>query len=221
MIVHMGCNTTSAIQTGITSSKRTHMAGQDYRMSFGTGGLYVIEARKLLAMYQDLKSWNEVIELAVTENLLQFKSSASTRRAVREIVTRLRNLSHSEIDFYLAADPSDQAVLAWLAVCRTYKFVADFIDQVVREAFSSYRFELGLSAFDIFFEDQKSDHPELDGITENTRRKLRQILFRMMREAGILTKQGQITGCRPSARLALLLDKEKVEYANYLTGVYK
>ena len=190
-------------------------------MSFGTGGLYVIEARRLLAMYQDLKSWNEVIELAVTENLLQFKSSASTRRAVREIVTRLRNLSHSEIDFYLAADPSDQAVLAWLAVCRTYKFVADFIDQVVREAFSSYRFELGLSAFDIFFEDQKSDHPELGGITENTRKKLRQILYRMMREAGIMTKQGQITACRPSARLALLLDKEKVEYANYLTGVYK
>jgi Putative inner membrane protein (DUF1819) len=197
------------------------MVDHIYRMSFGTGGLYALEARSLLAMYQDLKSWDDVIEQAVAENLLQFKSSASTRRAVREIITRLKSLSQKEIEFYLAAGPRDQALLAWLAVCRTYQFVADFIAQEVIEAYSSYRFELSLSVFDIFFEDQKLEHPELAEFTESTRKKLRQILYRMMREAGILNKQGQILACIPSSRLALLLDEERVDYAYYLTGVYK
>ena len=61
----------------------------EYRLSFGTGGLYVSESSQLIQSFDELHNWVEVIEIAVEKNLLQFKSTQSTRRAVREICTRL------------------------------------------------------------------------------------------------------------------------------------
>ena len=58
---------------------------EDYRLSFGTGGLYVIESGLLIQAYSFIKDWDNVIEDAAEQNLLQFKSKQSTRRAVREI----------------------------------------------------------------------------------------------------------------------------------------
>lgn len=165
---------------------------EEYRLSFGTGGLYVTESAKLILSFDELDDWSEVIEDAVEKNLLQFKSTQSTRRAVREICTRLKNLTPQEMDFFQTSDPYDQSLICWLACCRTYEFIGDFATQVLLENFASYKLDLDYAAFDFFYEEQAQFHPELEDVTENTRKKLRQILFRMIREAGILTDDNRI-----------------------------
>lgn len=164
----------------------------EYRLSFGTGGLYVSESYQLTQSFCKLHDWAEVIESAVEKNLLQFKSTQSTRRAVREICTRLKNLTPQEMDFFQTADPYDQSLICWLACCRTYEFIGDFATQVLLENFASYKLDLDYAAFDFFCEEQAQFHPELEEVTESTRKKLRQILFRMMREAGILSDDNRI-----------------------------
>lgn len=86
MIVNGECAMVTVPKNSSSEKKRHLIGSREYRMSFGTGGLYAREARRLLAVYQDQRSWDNVIDQAVSENLLQFKSSASTRRAVREKV---------------------------------------------------------------------------------------------------------------------------------------
>ena len=173
----------------------------DYRLSFGTGGLYVVESLQLIQSYAALHDWDEVIEGAVEQNLLQFTSAQSTRRAVREICTRLKALSTAELEFFSQADPYDQALLCWIASCRTYQFIGDFSTQVLVENFASYKLDLDYAAFDFFFEDQAQFHPELEILTETTRKKLRQILFRMLREAGILSEDGRLIAAIASPAL--------------------
>lgn len=165
---------------------------EKYRLSFGTGGLYVTESTQLIQSFEELGHWSEVIEAGVERNLLQFKSSGSTLRAVREICTRLKSLSPEELNFFIEADPFDQSLMCWLACCRTYQFIGDFATQVLLENFASYKLDLDYAAFDFFYEDQSQFHPELEQLTEGTRKKLRQILFRMMREAGILSDDHRI-----------------------------
>ena len=174
------------------TDKSPIIPSEEYRLSFGTGGLYVTESAQLIQSFSELGDWSEVIEDAVEKNLLQFKSTQSTRRAVREICTRLKSLSVHELDFFATADHFDQSILCWLASCRTYRFIGDFATQVVLENFASYKLELGYADFDFFYEEQAQFHPELEALTETTRKKLRQILFRMLREAGILTDDNRI-----------------------------
>ena len=73
----------------------------DYRLSFGTGGLYVNESIVLLNLYLECEDWSQVIEKSVENNILQFNSDASTRRATREICIRLQSLLPEEISFFL------------------------------------------------------------------------------------------------------------------------
>ena len=183
------------IQEDVTQMTNKHspiVPTEEYRLSFGTGGLYVTESTQLIQSFSELDDWAEVIEKAVEDNLLQFKSTQSTRRAVREICTRLKNLTPQEMSFFQTADPYDQSLICWLGCCRTYEFIGDFATQVLLENFASYKLDLDYAAFDFFCEEQAQFHPELEEVTESTRKKLRQILFRMMREAGILSDDNRI-----------------------------
>jgi hypothetical protein len=190
----------------------------EYRLSFGTGGLYVLESAQLGQSYSDLESWGEVIEHAVEHNLLQFKSSGSTRRAVREICTRLKALSPQELSFLVTADPYDQSLISWLACCRTYQFIGDFATQVLLENFASYKLDLGHVDFDFFYDEQALFHPELDEMTDGTRKKLRQILFRMMREAGVLTEDNRIVAGIASQSLKDINDQAHRDLHLFVPG---
>ena len=161
----------------VSPTKKTNTEKlEEYRLSFGTGGLYVSESGSLIETYSSLKIWDDVIEDAVKKNLLQFTSSSSTKRAVREICTRLKSLSSQELDFFATADHFDRSILCWLASCSTYQFIGDFTTQIVVENFACYKLELGYADFDFFYEEQAQFHPELEALTEATRKKLRQIL---------------------------------------------
>ncbi len=71
---------------------------------------------------------------------------------------------------------------------------------MVREKF--IRLDLGLSydAFDVFFNNKAEWHPEVQGLAESTRKKLREVLFKMMREANLLTPDKQILPALPTPR---------------------
>jgi len=191
----------------------------DYRLSFGTGGLYVSESKILLQLYSDLNNWSLVVEKSVNQNILQFNSDASTKRVTREICIRLQSLSTKERAFYLDADIHDQSIIAWIAVCRTYKFIGEFISKVIIESFASYRLHIKYADFDFFYEEQSQWHPELENIKETTRKKLRQILFRMMREAGLLTSSREIRPLTPSSILHNLSLSTKQDIINFIPGV--
>ena len=191
----------------------------DYRLSFGTGGLYVNESIVLLNLYLECEDWSQVIENSVENNILQFKSDASTRRATREICIRLQSLLPEEISFFLDADTQDQTIIAWITVCRTYDFIGDFTSSIIIDSFASYRLELSHADFNFFFEEQIQWHPELKEITENTRKKLRQILFRMMREAGFLSRSMVLNALTPSSNLRNLTQQTNTDLIRFIPGV--
>lgn len=65
--------------TQMTTDKSPIMSTEEYRLSFGTGGLYVMESAQLIQSFSDLGDWSGVIEDAVEKNLLQFTSAQSTK----------------------------------------------------------------------------------------------------------------------------------------------
>ena len=55
--------------------------------------------------------------------------------------------------------------------------------------------------FDAFFNHKSEWHPELDNISQATRSKLRQVLFRILREADLVTANNMINAAMLSPRL--------------------
>jgi hypothetical protein len=146
--------------------------------------------------------------------------SASNRRSLREITNRLRTLTKQERNFLLEdADRTDQQALLWLATCRTYRFVAEFSEEVIRDRYLSYQMDLPLSAFDIALGNKAEWDEGLAKLSDSTRSKLRQILFRIMREAGILSQENRIQASILSARLKQMINDKNSTELVYFPGI--
>lgn len=172
-----------------------------YSMSFTTGSLYHRESVKLAALYLELGDWNAVRDKVISNNLLQTRTLNTLKRVCREVISRLKTLSIEELDFLVEANPQEQGYLLWLATCRRYRFIADFAMEVLRERYITLKTDVNHEDFDSFFNRKSEWHAELDAIQPTTRNKLRQVLFRILREAGLLASNNIINAAILSPEL--------------------
>jgi hypothetical protein len=158
-------------------------------MSFTAGGLFLREAPRVAVLYLELRDWNKVRDAVLDKNLLQLRTKSSGIRVSRELCARLNCLSETEIQVLADGNIHEKSALLWLAVCRQYRFVFEFSTEVLRIKFLTYQRELSYGDFDSFFNSKAAWHEELDGITGSTQAKLRQVLFRILHEAGLTDSQ--------------------------------
>lgn len=176
-----------------------------YRLSFTTGGLFLRESQDAAQTFLNAGSWTDARAQMRSDNTLQVRTATAALRISKEVVARLETLSHEELDFLLDCTSTDRAHLLWAAVCRRYTFVRDFARDVLRERFVLMKRQLYLADFDAFYSQKALWHEELDQLAQSTQLKLRQNLFRMMREAAYINDQYGIAAAVLSPALARLL----------------
>ena len=160
-----------------------------YSMSFSTGGLFHHDSVRIAMLYSDSGNWTKVREIVVEQNILQTRTLASTQRASREICSRLKLLSDKELIVLIEGSSQDQAYILWLAICRRYRFIYEFAVEVLREKFLTLQYEIKYEDFDAFFNAKAAWDEDFDRITDSTRKKLRQVLFKILREAGLISPE--------------------------------
>lgn len=168
------------------------MTDSRYRLSFTSGGLLVRESDLAAALYRRLGDWAMVRAAIESENLLQARTVSTGHRLAREVVQRLAELTHDEIELLAEATSVERAHLMWAAVCRRYCLLGEFAEEVLRERFLLLAPTLGHSDFDSFARTKATWHEELSKLKESTYRKLRSNVFLMLHEANLLSCDGHI-----------------------------
>jgi hypothetical protein len=163
-------------------------------MSFTTGTLLLQESSKLAGLYRELGSWDAVRVLVDSENILQTRTVKSSKSLSKVIISRLKGLAPEELQLLVEGSPQEQRYLLWIAVCRRHRFIAEFATEILRERYICLKTQLPYDEFDTFFNGKAAWHPALEGLRPSTRGKLRQVLFKMMREADLLTDDFTIKG---------------------------
>lgn len=163
-----------------------------YALSFTSGGLLVREADVIVAEYLRARDWAVVRQLVVERNLLQARTISSSVRVTRETIQRLGALDDAELGILADASLTERGHLMWAAACRRYGFIGDFAEEVLRERFLLMTPTVDAEDFERFMTGRSLWHPELDELKPSTREKLRQTIFRMLREAGLRTQAGAI-----------------------------
>ena len=176
-----------------------------YSLSFTTGALLEREALIVIPTYLRLRDWGAVRTELAQKNALQTRTRASSVRLGREIVQRLSVLSDDELTLLSKASPSERQHLLWVAVCRKYRFLGDFAEEVVRERYLLLTPTLSHEDFDRFVLGKALWHPELTETKPSTLAKLRATSFNMLREAGLLS-DGQIVPAAISQRVHDILE---------------
>ena len=195
-------------------------AKQPYKMSFTSGGLFLTESVAVAGMHRSGEKWKDTLERALQEGATSLPKAASNRRTLREIVNRLMTLHDEEVCFLIdEAGRHEQQYLLWVATCRAYRFVREYAVEVICDRYLAYQLELPLESFDIFFEAKADWDDGLGSISDSTRKKLRQILFRMMREAGLISEDNRIQSTYLSPQLRGLIEATNPADLAVLPGV--
>lgn len=189
-----------------------------YLMSFGTGGLYVNESAAIARIHCPSVDWDITASLAKEAGAFPVRKASSAQRSIREIVNRLRRLSDRELEVLVEGDRSEQAALLWLAACRAYRFVGEFAVEVLSDRFLSLRTDLTYDDFDAFLAAKAEWSPKLASLSSTTHAKLRAVLFRLMREAEILSPDDRILGSVLSRRVLALIHAADPDELQFFPG---
>ena len=182
-------------------------ASEGYSFSFLTGALYLSESVAVAELMRVLGDWNAVGSRAAEENLLRQRTTASRARLFREIRYRLEQFSPKELDFFCDADSRDQRLLLFIAICQRFRFIREFVEEVLRPKAVAMDTQLYPADFARFFDRKGADAPEVEQLTEKSLAKVKQVLIRMLAEAGLLdsTASQRIQRPLPSKALARLV----------------
>lgn len=186
-----------------------------YKLSFTAIGLGLTESITVAEAYQSCHNWEYTKTIVKENNLLQSRTNRRNTRVVREVVHRLSCLSDVQLELLLGGTLEDQRLLLWFAICNYYKIIREFAIEVLQEKFLTMDMHLSDMDYQAFFLRKMEWHPELDEITESTQVKLRTVLFRMMREAGLLDDDNHIIRIIPSTSLSNAL-KSHAEFAYHI-----
>ena len=112
--------------------------------------------------------------------------SATGKRMYAEFSKRVDSLTKEELELLVLDDLTVKKQIGYLAVCKTHPFIRDFVVEVLREKVLMYDYEISEGDYISFYRSKSETHREMEKLTEVTQRKIRQVLFKILEQAGII-----------------------------------
>ena len=150
------------------------------------GSLLVRESRviaDLLLLNADEADWKRTIQ---EENRLQKRSLASAKRQARALRQRLERLDQP---FWRALRDGDDELatqVAFVAALERNLLLEEFVETVLRDAFILKAEKLAQYQWLDFLEERAHRDPAIEVWTESSKKKMGQVVFRILAEVGLL-----------------------------------
>lgn len=185
-----------------------HHRGQGetgYHLSFTAASLRPELARIVAECFLTVGDWALVKERILSSNALQCRNTRSAARMERELRQRLETLTYDQMVLLAQATAEDRTAMAWLATCKHVRFAFEFASEVLRDKLAAHDAVLRPSDYESYIENKCLPHPELGQLKPTSKNKIRQVLLKMLTEAGLLTKGSALTIHRPALSPAVVL----------------
>ena len=178
-----------------------------YQLSFTALSLATAEMKEIARLYLQTKDWEKVQKSVVEENILQKTKISTRKRIFQEIKKRIEHLTETELEILAFHSYDEARLIALLSLYKTYRFLFDFAVEVLRKKLLLFDTNLLQSDYETFIESKKLGYENLQTLAPTTATKIRQITFRIFKEAGLL-QDGKIQKplLSPSITQAILGD---------------
>ena len=167
--------------------------------------------------YHRFSDWALVKESLISNNLLNKIKQSTFNREFAEIKKRINNLSQQQIELMVSGDMDEAKSMILLSILKSYDFFNDFMVEVLSHKFQIFDRFLEDSDYNRFINYKNINHPELLTITPETASKVKQVIFKILEQLGIITSAKNGTIIKP------ILSSKSIEVivnddANLLAG---
>jgi hypothetical protein len=185
-----------------------------YNFSLTGASAMITETLIIAKEYDRLKDW-KAVENSIKENNLLMKIKDSTfKREFVEIKKRLLTLNQEQLNLLINGDLDETKAIIFLSLVKTYTFFFDFITEVIRNKYLMFDYIVSESDYIKFFNSKSLIHEELNNISDKTAKKVKQVIFKLMEQVGIITniKNGSIIKPMISDAVIEVIIKDNPEY---------
>lgn len=153
-----------------------------YRFSFTAASLMLVE----LIEYAKILVGNGFIIDDLQHQSLKKEKAKTGKREFAELKIRLSTLSKGELELLAESDIATQKLISYIASCRAYSYIREFVMEVVLEKVSLYDHQITEIDYNAFFNKKCIDHDELEGLADTTKAKIKQVVFKILQQAGLI-----------------------------------
>ena len=172
------------------------------------GSLQVRESRivaDLLLQDASAEQWHEVIQ---QQNRLQKRAPASAKRVAQAIRKRLERL---DAPFWRAICDGDDELATQVVFCSALErnlLLVEFIETVLKDAFVTRAGVLEPYHWNEFLDERSHRDSAITTWTESSRKKMAQVVYRMLAEVGLLnsTRNMKLQNLMIRSEVRVLLD---------------
>ncbi|HDS1772215.1 DUF1819 family protein [Pseudomonas putida] len=180
----------------------------DYNSDLIGGSLQVRESRvvaDLLLQDASPEQWHEAIQ---RQNRLQKRAPASAKRVAQAIRKRLEQL---DVPFWRAIRDGDDELATQVVFCSALErnlLLVEFIETVLKDAFVTRAGVLEPYHWNEFLDERSHRDSTITTWTESSRKKMAQVVYRMLAEVGLLqsTRNMKLQNLMIRSEVRVLLD---------------
>ncbi|NBD25619.1 DUF1819 family protein [Paenibacillus glycinis] len=137
----------------------------------------------------------EIREKVLSENLFQYQVNASLKRSLPSVLRRVSVLDDTLSQLMLERSLETGKTVNLYAIMKTDRLFFEFMNEVIREKLESSNYLLEKKDINLYFTSKAEQDVGVASWTEQTIKKLKNVIQRILLESGILKdkKSGQLS----------------------------
>lgn len=162
---------------------------EDYSAKL-TGEPFLYRETKIIGEYlhQGFEA-SEIKKKNIEENLIQYKSQSAISRVNSAIFRRLNVLNADMLEEFVNGDLYTSRMLLVYSIMKTDKLVCDFISELYKDKILLMKDNIEQIEVINWFDRKFAESVNLSKISEKTQYKLRQVMMKIMVDAGLVIKE--------------------------------
>ncbi len=153
-----------------------------YRFSFTAASLMLAD----LVSYAKLMVLDGLKLDQLKPEMMNRERAKTNNREFAELYLRIKTLSEKELNLLVTGSFDDQKLICLIAFGRAYQFFRDFMDEVVQEKVTLFDFKITDRDYNSFISRKSIDHEELELLAETTKAKIKQVILKVLHQAGLI-----------------------------------
>ena len=181
-----------------------------YRFSFTAASLKVHE---MVLLAEELKNRDLDLE-DLDPSILKKKRLNTNKREFSELILRMKQLSDDEISALTFMSVDNQRLICFISCIRTYLFLKEFVEEVILENIKLLKFSIDELDYTVFFNRKALEYNQVENLAESTKYKIKQVLFKMLEQAGLIDHVSSKRIVIPYLNLQIqnLFSREELKY---------
>lgn len=152
-----------------------------------TGESFLMYEFKIIAkLKKEGYSDKDIRRMVLEENLFQYKYKSSISIRLTPLIHRINIIDDNLINMLLVDPLGDGAIINLYAIMKNNRLVFEFMSEVVRERITTNDLYLEKEDINIFIKEKKEQSEVVGKWADATIAKIKQVIFRILKEAGLL-----------------------------------